>query len=343
MKCDETFPACRQCQRLGRVCDGYGIWGGGGVNLETKPSSLPPRHALVPYTNVLRSGPTANPGLQISSEEQLYLEWFIHGTSTSSPRVFNSIFWDPAILQATAHEPMILQALLALSASHKRHVLDPINRVMEAPDALEIFILKHYGSAINGLKKHLDGHQKVPRSKWFAAVTMCTLMVMLALMRGRFEEAFVHLDTGARIFEQYAQDPDEQHPSPTLARFFVRLLDQTSLFRRAMSSQQAQASTTVTLTMRFSSPVEAEQCLDDIVEQLAYLAQQKRALPPSAIAAIAMQRKVSLYLLACFDSWLSAYNKSTEEQRSTLTPGNLAAYEALLQYHTISRELAEKC
>lgn len=315
------------------------------MSLETtkNPCSLAPRYALLPYTNALRSGPTSNPGLQISSEEQLYLEWFIHGTSTSSPRVFNSIFWDPEILQATAREPMILQALLALSASHKRHILDPINRIMEAPDALEVFVLQHYGSAIKGLKQYLDGHHRVPRSKWFAAVTMCTLMVMLALMRGRFEEAFVHLDTGARIFEQYAQDPDELHPSPSLARFFSRLLDQTILFRRAISSQRARASIAVTLTMRFSSPVEAGQCLDDIVEQLAYLAQQSRELPPSAVVAIDMQRKVALYLLACFDSWLSACNKSMEEQRSSLTPGDLAAYEALLQYHALSREIAERC
>ena len=261
----------------------------------------------------------------------------------SPPRVFNSSFWEPAILQATAHEPMILQALLALSASHKRHVLDPINRVMEAPDALEMFVLKHYGSAIRGLKNHLDGVQKVPKSKWFAAVTMCALMVMLALMRGRFEEAFVHLDTGARIAEQYAQDPSEQHPSPTLARFFIRLQDQTSLFRRKLSSQQDRVSTSVTLTMRFSSPVEAGQYLDDLVEQLAYLAQQRRELPPSATTAIAMQHKVSLYLSSCFDSWLNACNATMEEQRLSLSPGDVAAYEALRRYYKVSRKIADEC
>ncbi|KIW14916.1 hypothetical protein PV08_07701 [Exophiala spinifera] len=29
VKCDETYPACRRCLQTGRVCDGYGIWGGG--------------------------------------------------------------------------------------------------------------------------------------------------------------------------------------------------------------------------------------------------------------------------------------------------------------------------
>ena len=119
--------------------------------------------------------------------------------------------------------------------------------------------------------------------------------------------------------------------------------DQTSLFRRKLSSQQDQVSTPVALTMRFSSPVEAGQYLDDLVEQLAYLAQQRRELPLSATTAIAMQHKVSLYLSSCFDSWLNACNATMEEQRLSLSPGDVAAYEALRRYYKVSRKIADKC
>src|SRR5206468_3020953 len=30
VKCDEGRPACLRCVTTGRVCDGYGLWGGGG-------------------------------------------------------------------------------------------------------------------------------------------------------------------------------------------------------------------------------------------------------------------------------------------------------------------------
>jgi hypothetical protein len=52
---------------------------------------------------------------------------------------------------------MILQALLALSAAHKRKILDPTNRAREGlpPDAQEIFMLKQYCGGMKSLYTHL--------------------------------------------------------------------------------------------------------------------------------------------------------------------------------------------
>ncbi|KAL6247516.1 hypothetical protein RBB50_005862 [Rhinocladiella similis] len=44
VKCDESRPACRRCLQTGRVCDGYGIWGGGN-------KALVPNHATEQQLN----------------------------------------------------------------------------------------------------------------------------------------------------------------------------------------------------------------------------------------------------------------------------------------------------
>ncbi|KAF2627497.1 hypothetical protein BU25DRAFT_48943 [Macroventuria anomochaeta] len=349
VKCDETFPACRRCIKLGGICDGYGVWGGGGaINPDTKsPLQAFASNSLMTAANNLRDGPTWT-GLRVSSEEQIYLEWFIHGTAAKPPRIFNSPFWDPAILQATIHEPMILQALLALSAAHKRHVLDPVNRAREGlvPDGLEVFLLKHYGSAIKGLQNHLDGGAKIPKAKWFAAVTMCAIFVLFELMRGRFEEACVHLKTGAHIAKQFTREPGQPDLSPQLVQFFIRLPDQMIQFRRRLPNQQTtpvHSSTSPIVKLRFASPAEAGHYLDDLIEQLAYLAQQTRQMPRSATAAHAVHHDVCRYLLSCFESWLNACNATTAERRLILTPSDAAAYKALRQRYKVSKSIAEKC
>ena len=333
------------------MCDGYGIWGGGGggaIDRDTMDPSQPAAQgALMTRASNFRRGPTLTPGPRVSSEEQIYLEWFIHGTAATPPRIFNSLFWDPAILQAAAHEPMILQALLALSVAHKRHVLDPVNRTrVGIPDALEIFLLKHYGSAIKGLQNHMNGGEKIPKAKWFAAVTMCVILVLLSLLRGRFEEAYVHLKTGAHIAKQFVREPGQPDQSPQLVRFFVRLGDQTTLFRcqsSGLRSIAVRSSASPTCKLRFASSAEAGHYLDDLIEIVAYLAQQTRQVPRSATAALATHHDVCRYMLSGLESWLNACNATTAECGLSLTPSDAAAYEAMRQRHKVTRSIAEKC
>lgn len=350
VKCDETFPACLRCVKLGQICDGYGVWGGGGAvkrgtNTSFKSASS---DTLVAMASTIHLNPTSTPRLRVSSEEQSYLEWFIHGTAAAPPRIFNSSFWDPAILQATAQEPMILQALLTLSAAHKRHVLDPINRAREGlvPDTHEVFLLKHYGSAIKGLQNYLGGEEKIPKAKWFAAATMCSLFVLIDLMRGRFEEACIHLKSGAHIANKITKEPAQLGISRQLTQFFVRLRDQTMIFRHRAPKQRsysARLTATPVFKLRFSSPTEAAHYLDDLIEQVAYLAQQSRQMPDAATVSRVMHQEVCLYLLSCFESWLNAYNSTVTEQQPSISPNDAAAYEALHQRYKVSVDIAEKC
>lgn len=353
VKCDETFPACLRCVRLGQVCDGYGVWGGGGAfkgdTCTASKSTLD--DPLVAMASTICCTPSSIPRLRVSSEEQSYLEWFIHGTAGTPPRIFNSSFWDPAILQATAQEPMVLQALLTLSAAHKRHVLDPVNRNREgrAPDALEIFLLKHYGSTVKGLQDYLGGGAKIPKTKWSVAAIMCSLLVLIELMRGRFEVACVHLENGAHIARQIAKEPGQLGVSRQITQFFVRLRDQTMIFRHRVPTQRpysARLAANSVFDLRFSSPTEAACYLDDLIEQVAYLAQQSKQMSEMAAesqVSFVMHQDTCRYLLSCFESWYNAYNSTLAEQRLSISPSDLLAYETLLQRYTVSVGIGERC
>lgn len=52
VKCDEGQPACERCTSTGRVCDGYGIWGGG------KPFRTPTRSTCRPFIPTQHLTPT---------------------------------------------------------------------------------------------------------------------------------------------------------------------------------------------------------------------------------------------------------------------------------------------
>ncbi|KAK6386292.1 hypothetical protein LTS17_001867 [Exophiala oligosperma] len=54
VKCDESRPACRRCLQTGRVCDGYGIWGGG--NKPVVPNHVTTEQQSNPDRDLWRSG-----------------------------------------------------------------------------------------------------------------------------------------------------------------------------------------------------------------------------------------------------------------------------------------------
>ena len=333
---------------MGRICDGYGVWGGGGAldynsngHAETAASN-----AVSSPVSDLRRGPTSTPGLCVTSEQQVYLEWFLHGTTIKPPRIFNSRYWDPAILQATVHEPMILQGLLALSAAHQRHTMDPASRGRDnlAPDALEIFLLKHYSKAIKGLQAYLEGGEKSLKPNWFVAATMCTIFVLLELMRGRFEAARMHVVKGAYIVQHFMKQPEDTESNYKIVQFFLRLQHQTALFLRQLHSPQTllSLSTAPAPEFRFPSPTEAQYLLDEFVEQIAYLAEQKRQLVNATKASRMVFDEVCGFLLVGLESWSQTCEATLAEGRMKMESSDLAAYETLLRRHQMAKSAAKR-
>ncbi|KAF2820279.1 hypothetical protein CC86DRAFT_119122 [Ophiobolus disseminans] len=236
VKCDQSFPACKRCVSMGRACEGYGIWGGGGALHEDVSSTFGQLQRLmrtaeqpVLSTTLLRQDAYTVPGPQISSEEHAYLDWFLQGTATRSARFFVAPAWWPIVLQATTDTPMILQALLALAAAHKRQVLEPTNRVHEGTllDDQEIFLTKQYCGALGNMRKYLGDDEAMNRLQLLLAVITSALFILLERTRGNFDTAYVHVKNGARLTDQFIAVSGDAACNSKVTQFFTRVQDQS--------------------------------------------------------------------------------------------------------------------
>ena len=120
VKCDETKPACRRCLSTDRVCEGYGVWGGGG---NTYAQRYPIRFAdrgVMPELSITRVQLTP---LRDVYEKQ-HLDWFICNSAKKFPGIFGSDFWHSLVFPATTAEPAVLHAVIALGSAHRNRPKD---------------------------------------------------------------------------------------------------------------------------------------------------------------------------------------------------------------------------
>ncbi|KAK1752597.1 hypothetical protein QBC47DRAFT_404919 [Echria macrotheca] len=177
VKCDESRPACKRCLSTGRVCGGYGVWGGGGGSAAAVTTWKQPQF-----------------GLPWSSDGSLHLHWFQHRTSVKLPGPFPSHFWDTLVLQASSTEPAIQQATVALSSLHKARVA---GRRSLDPSGLEKSGLVAYNKAISYLVRPEFASRDKASSR--TALIACMLFTCLESLRGSFRTAHYHLQAGMKI------------------------------------------------------------------------------------------------------------------------------------------------
>lgn len=203
VKCDEGRPACQRCVSSRRVCDGYGIWGGGSKVYSPAAAARSALGvvALSKATSVQR--PT------VSDAEHRYLDWFTQRTATKMAGMFAWDFWDNLLLQATANEPAVLHAVLALSTAHHSRfsrglteISDPHTSWTDVPGALEEFTLQQYNKAIGHLSQQPSS--KGGNVKPVVRVTLitCAVFISLEVLRGNYRTANKHLQNGLRLLDQ---------------------------------------------------------------------------------------------------------------------------------------------
>lgn len=189
VKCDEGRPVCQRCISTSRVCDGYGIWGGGG-------NSYGDRYAKKPDT--VMPEPVSVCAVS-SAEERTHLEWFTFCAVRKSPGVFSNEFWKAIVLKASLEEPAILHATLAFSCAHRAYQSSVYFSPDRQPDSQEQFILRHYGKAITSLRPHFAAQTKASIR---VTLVTCVLFICLDLIRGYHNSGLEHLRNGSRLLNQ---------------------------------------------------------------------------------------------------------------------------------------------
>ncbi|OBT75689.1 hypothetical protein VF21_05924 [Pseudogymnoascus sp. 05NY08] len=219
VKCDEAKPICRRCISTGRTCDGYGIWGGGGnaygsVSRITNPSRPSHPLPLSPITSTtcipgpLTSTRTLPPLRGATTQhEQRAFEYFLHRTSRKLPGIFDSPFWSTLVFQASARDPAVLHALIALGAVDLGKATRELACAKERVRGYERVALVQYNKAIVSLGVHFRNKDGDARR---VALITCMLFICIELLRERFKTANTHLSNGLKLLSEMRRGEGEE-------------------------------------------------------------------------------------------------------------------------------------
>ncbi|KAJ5569565.1 uncharacterized protein N7459_008995 [Penicillium hispanicum] len=342
VKCDELFPSCRRCVSTGRVCDGYGVWGGGGKTARS----------LQPLSSIPR---TLTSFLATSAIEHEYLDWLRRRTVSKLPGTFISQFWETLLLQASATEPAILHAGLALGAIHKRGIVDNNHQSSGTHKLLAIdkFALNNYIQSIHFLRPHFSTKSKASSRTILIA---CIVFVSLELLRGHFTTAREHLEKGLQIREE-AEDLSKENSSHLgivprrdsiddwIIEAFSRLHVQMGLFSQLCHGPYGtlKGANTDPLPLEFSTVNETWRVLESLLQQTLHLSRTAFELteagaPLHTCTDLWRQQNT---LLVRLQQWFVAYKRSNQVLRRRKTLDEEKAYSIVGVYHTMITIMAE--
>lgn len=334
----------------GRVCDGYGVWGGGGNTYGDRepPLESAPR-ALACWPSVRHST------LGGSAQEERYFDWFRCRTAKKIPGAFPLEFWKTLLFQATWNEPAVLNAILTLSSVHKSDVpgrsgQDVSNKV---PDEQEQFMLQHYTKAIHHLRRLFSSNDKASIR---VALITCIVFVSLEFLRGRFQTAQTHLDGGLKVLrESQPQQVMDDSNSALVSSYdlvdtwileaFSRLQTQVELFRRTFQHPYLFLQPPrYTVSKQFFHSMEAAwQSLEQLLNGILYLTEKSRQHRASGgvtapfTALVDEQQLIKNHLI----QWLATYEASKKD----LTKKEYASQICILleSFHTMAFIMAGTC
>ncbi|KAJ5273586.1 hypothetical protein N7478_008711 [Penicillium angulare] len=345
VKCDESRPACRRCVSTGRVCDGYGVWGGGGTPYGQPQSS----RALSVYCTPIPSG-------SMTPDEQAYFDWFLEKTTKKFAGLFASDFWETLVLQASAQEPAVRHAVVALSAAHRFDLnYEPWTIPATYSYDAEQYTLQQYNKAIHHLRTTTGVSQK--HSLRVALIT-CMLFVTLEYLRGQYQMGSAHLRYGIQLLSQISSpkprslmapsllSPAEDFTHNALIDSYSRLTIQSAMFGHIPSHM-----CTVTrdpqfhaIPYTFSSVLESRQTLDDLLNRVHCLKRHYYDIRASQrttsdASMLETQQKIQTDL----SLWRKAFNISLTRLESEATRQEKCGYLLLRIYHEMATVMAAVC
>jgi len=348
IKCDEGRPSCLKCLSTNRVCEGYGIWGGGG-SVWSQNAQLGLSIGATPCMLIPQS-PASLPMSPSNDEEKIVFEWFRHRASKKLQGSLVLNFWDTLLLQASLTEPAIYHAVLALSCVHKQNLTNAIEscgRSSSVPDENEQFTLRHYVKAIRHLQPHFASND---RPSLRIALITCVVFVGLDFLRGHFRAAQLHLLKGLKIMQdvglvQCQEDgvicwrPCRQPTDDWIVEAFSRLQLQVELFQHTYSHQTLTIirapEPSIPDILAFRSFNDAWQYLTQLFNKIFYLTHQarQRAAPRPGFPPLSEQHQ---HIREQLSLWLNAYERSKDSltQDGPWYSGRI--YPLLSAYHTMA-------
>ncbi|KAF2807002.1 uncharacterized protein BDZ99DRAFT_448691 [Mytilinidion resinicola] len=355
VKCDEGRPACQRCVSTGRVCDGYGIWGGGGNYYGNRqPQNAPSSKDC--SSSIITRPPAPFSVLVTGTEDTSYFEWFTHRTAPKLPGSFISGFWTTLLFQASLNEPAILHAVLALSAVHK-------GGITNSADDQEQITLQHYVKAIKHLRPHFELKD---RASSRVALITCVVFVYVEFLRGHLKTAQLHLLSGLKVLQQMGVlstgddgvlgfQASRESTDDWIISAFSRLHLQVELFKytyqhpRLVSQGPGrdylilQTSGPEHPARGFSSINDAWHQLERLLNQIFHLNHQARQHAAPTIEALQLPPTLlesQVYIQMELTQWHHKHESFSNKARSA---DEEKVYRILQFYHTMATIMAATC
>jgi hypothetical protein len=262
VKCDEAKPSCQRCVNTGRKCDGY--------SQEIIISSAVGKESVA----IIQRISTHVPG---NSNEKRGFQFFITHTASELSGYYSSSFWESLILQASVLEPSLRHAVIAIGSLHEDFSnKKPQNSLDYRQNTLASgFAINQYTKAIGHLRWSLATGKQAP----LTALMSCILFICFDSLRGYFETAMVHLQSGLRILRDLrTRSQDMVHIiENNIAPLFMRLSVQAILYidTRSCADRKAFAAELMSGRAReeripesFSTLEEARNCMNRTADGL---------------------------------------------------------------------------
>ena len=353
VKCDEGRPACNRCITTGRACDGYGIWGGGDNSCRRRQCAT-----TFAGNHISPRPPAPDSANALGTEDKGYFEWFRCRTATKLPGSFASRFWDTLLLQASLDEPAVLHAVLALSSTHKRGALyvDGQSRTDNSTFEQEKITIRHYITAISHLLPHFSTRN---RASFRVALITCVAFICLEFLRGHFQTAQIHLQSGLKILAEIdmlsignngivCAKPCLALTDDWIVEAFSRLHLQMELFQHTHQHQflllQAAGP---------EKPVPVFRTVNDAWLQMGRLLNKVFHLTYQVRQQVACERDSSQKFLLLLEDqqlirkelshWLVLYETFKRTLRGHRSPEEGRLYNLLYPYHTMASIMVDTC
>lgn len=130
--------------------------------------------------------------------------------------LFTSAFWDDLVFQASAQEPAVRHAVIALSSAQRADVAYRRNHSSSRDETdAERFTLQQYNKAIGYIRDHHHHHHRqnnTPSTESMRIVLItCMVFTALEFLRGRYQTGFVHLQSGIKLLSENERRRHHQH------------------------------------------------------------------------------------------------------------------------------------
>lgn len=289
----------------------------------------------------------------LTREEQGYFDWFMEKTTKKFAGLFPSDFWETLVFQASAQEPAVRHAVVALSAAHRFDIShDP--RTVPATYGMdaERLTLQQYNKAIRYLRASTAA---ADMDSLRVTLIACLVFTTLEYLRGQYQMGSAHLRYGIQLLASVSApkrqsvmspnllSPAEDFAHSALIDSYSRLSIQSAMFghippRLCVMTRDPQ---THALPYIFPKLLDARQTLDDLLNRIHCLKRHYFDGRAERTGEDAEEmRETQSKILADLSLWRKAYNASVARIEEDGDRRDKVGFLLLRTYHEMAKIMA---